>query len=255
MAAPPDLFARIFRVLPAAWVSALVLLSAPASAAIDLDAGRPPRARAGEPALQGPRADASQVPAKPLVRPVPRHPLPAATARSGATQKLPFELQFFHPGLYYDQPVRDLTRSSTAQRARSRSTPSFSTTARTTSTPSVLRGLGVRRLSRALRAQHAEIQGRGAGVPGRELFPRARQGPALRAVRARARRRHGARLRRGVPALHRILDRAARAGREGAHDLRAARFAARHRRLSLRAAARRGNGNRRAGAHLPARAR
>ena len=62
---------------------------------------------------------------------------------------------------------------------------------------------GVRRLSRALPGQHAELQGRGAGVPGRQLLPRARQGPAVRPVRARPRHRHrgGARARssRGSP--------------------------------------------------------
>ena len=41
----------------------------------------------------------------------------------------------------------------------------------------------LRRLPRALPAEHAEVQGRGARVPRRELLPRARQGPASTACR------------------------------------------------------------------------
>ena len=55
---------------------------------------------------KAPSVGAAQDAAGPHLRPVARHPLQAGDGASGARPGLPFELQFFHPGLYYDQPVR-----------------------------------------------------------------------------------------------------------------------------------------------------
>ena len=105
--------------------------------------------------------------------------------------KLPFELMFFHPGFHYEHPVHinEVVGERRARKSRSRR-DAVRLRQEHASTRPKLRVARVRRLSRALRAQHAEVQGRGAGVPRRELFPRARQGPALRAVGARPRDRH-----------------------------------------------------------------
>ena len=70
---------------------------------------------------------------------------------------------------------------------------------------------------------------------GASYFRALGKGPALRPLGARTRGRHRARLRRGVSPLRRVLDRAPGARCAGAHDLRAARFAAHDRRLPLRA--------------------
>ena len=59
----------------------------------------------------------------------------------------------------------------------------------------------LQRLSRPFPGQQAGLQGRGAGVPGRELLPRRRQGAELRPLGARPRRRHrGSRRARSSPA-------------------------------------------------------
>ena len=73
-------------------------------------------------------------------------------------------------------------------------------------------------------------------LPGRDLLPRAGARPALRPHRARPcnsdRRRPG----RRISAVPRVLDRKAESGGEYSHHSRLARFAERHRRLSLHAA-------------------
>ena len=78
------------------------------------------------------------------------------------------------------------------------------------------------------------VQRRARRVPRRELLPRARRRPALRPVGARPGDRHRRRPGRRVPGVHRVLDREARGRRHDADALRAARFAARDRRLSVR---------------------
>ena len=113
----------------------------------------------------------------------------------------------------------------------------------------------LRGISRALRDQFAEVQGRGRRVSRRQLFSRARQRPALRIVGARPCRRHGARLGRGVSAVRRVLDQTAGARCDRAHDLCAARLPAHDRRLQLRRQARRRHRSRCQGSALPARIR
>ncbi len=167
---------------------------------------------------------------------------------------LPFEVQLFHPGLYYDLPVRISEIVGGAAR-EIRFDPDLFDYGGNKLDPQRLARRGLRGLPRALRAQQSEVPGRGAGVPGRELLPRARPRPALRPVGARPGRRHRSRLRRGVSPLRRVLDRAARRGRQGTHDLRSARFEARHRRVSLRAAAGQRDADAREGARVPARER
>ena len=124
------------------------------------------------------------------VRPVPRHPLQAGDGRSGATPNLPFEVQLFHPGLYYDQPVR----ISESRRRRGARDPLRSRALRLRQEQARPGGGCANSASRAFACtfalNNAEVQGRGAGVPGRELLPRARQGSALRAFGARSRDRH-----------------------------------------------------------------
>ena len=137
---------------------------------------------------------------------------------------LPFELQLFHPGLYYDQPVK-ISEIVRGQPREIRFDADFFDYGKNDVDPKRAVRPRVRRLPRPLSAQQPQVQGRGARVPGRELLPRTRQGPALRPVGARPRDRHRAALGRGVPALRGVLDRASRAGCQGDHDLRAARFA------------------------------
>ena len=96
-----------------------------------------------------------------------------------------------------------------ASGSRSRSIRMRSTTARTRSTATSCAGW-VRRLSRPLPGQHADVQGRGARLPRRQLLPRARPGPALRPLGARPGDRHRREQRRGVSAVRRVLDRAPR---------------------------------------------
>ena len=69
---------------------------------------------------------------------------------------------------------------------------------------------------------------------GASYFRCARGRNALRLVGARLGHRHGRRPGRGVPLLHRILDREARFRRAHAAHVRAARLAARERRVSVR---------------------
>jgi glucans biosynthesis protein len=101
----PDLLARILRVLTAAWLSALVLLSAPAAGAIDLDeVGRRALALASQP-YKAPAATlpkALQNLSYDQYRDIRFKPDLALWRNAG----LPFEIQLFHPGLLYDQPVK-----------------------------------------------------------------------------------------------------------------------------------------------------
>ena len=71
-------------------------------------------------------------------------------------------------------------------------------------------------LQRARTDQRGRLPRRVPRVPRRELLPRRREGPALRLVRARPRRPHGAARRRRVSRLHGFLDRASAGGRRAA---------------------------------------
>ena len=122
-----------------------------------------------------------------------------------------------------------------------------------TLSPSDMGRARLRRRSRALPFERARIQRRADRILGRQLLPRARGRHALRVVGARLGGRHGGRPRRGVSLLPRVLDREARAGRAHAAHVRAARLAARQRRLSVRHDA--GRRDRRRGPHAPLSAR
>ena len=96
-------------------------------------------------------------------------------------------------------------------------------------------GAGLRRFPRALPGQHADLQGRGPGVPRRQLLPRARTGPAVRALGARPGHRHRARTpARNFPRFVEFWIERPKPARQGAHHLRPARFAPRGRGLPVR---------------------
>ena len=101
--------------------------------------------------------------------------------------KLPFELMFFHEGLYYNEALRiheigpDGTREI-------RFDPSMFDYGANHIDPQGAARPRLRRVSRPLRDQLTQVQGRGDGVSRRELFPRAGQGSALRHLGARASR-------------------------------------------------------------------
>ena len=158
------------------------------------------------------------------LRPASRHPVPA---RAGAVAE-------------YEAALRDHVLPSAAgcTRTSSRSTRSRpegdpgrqvrSRDVRLRQEQARRRGpasAGLRRLPRALPGQHADLQGRGAGLPGRQLLPGARSGPAVRSVGARPRHRHRGEHGRGVPAVRRVLDRATVGAGEGADHLWPARLA------------------------------
>ena len=146
--------------------------------------------------------------ARPRLRPVPRHPLRPEKALWRA-EKLPFEVMFFHQGRTVPEPVRINVDRAVRRARRVPFDPALFDYGAQQDRPADAARPRLRRLSRPLRPEHAGLQGRGARVPRRELFPRARQGAALRPVRARPRGRHGRGPGRGVSALHRVLDRAA----------------------------------------------
>ncbi len=105
------------------------------------------------------------------------------------SEGLPFELAFFHEGQYFKEPVKinelvgDVVREV-------RFNPDLFDYGANKIDPTQMRGLGFAGFRVHLRDQFAEVQGRGARVPRRQLFSRARQGPAVRFVGARSRRRH-----------------------------------------------------------------
>ena len=103
---------------------------------------------------------------------------------------LPFELQFFHCGLFYDRSVSD-ERDRRPGRAQD---PVFSEPVRLRKErirQSHPARPGLRGLPRSLSDQQAELQGRSHRLRRRELSPCGGERPPLRHVRARARCRHG----------------------------------------------------------------
>ena len=135
--------------------------------------------------VQGPARGGARVAARDQLRPVARHPLPARARRSGATRSSPFEVQFFHPGLYYDRTVRGPRRRRARACSRSRSRRTTSTTARTTSRSRVPQDLGFAGFRVHYPIKTPRLPGRGDRLPRRQLLPRRRQGPRLRPLGAR----------------------------------------------------------------------
>ena len=149
--------------------------------------------------------------------------------------KLPFELLFFHQGLYFDQPVRINEVEPATACARSPSIPTPSTTARTSSTRRSCASLGFAgfRVHYPLNTPSYKdevLVFQGASYF-RALGKGQRYGLSARGLAIDTARRVG----RGVPALRRVLDRAARAERDARSTIYALLDSRRvDRRLSLR---------------------
>jgi len=107
---------------------------------------------------------------------------------------LPFELQMFHPGRYYTEPVR-ISEIVSGRPREIVFDPAYFDYGKNNIDPAASAWTYLFRGARPFCTQQSEVQGRGPGVPGCELFPRAGQGPALWIVGARSRRRYGACLR------------------------------------------------------------
>ena len=136
-------------------------------------------------------------------------------------EKLPFELMFFHQGRAVPEPVRINVDRAVAASTPCPSTRPCSTTARTSSTrrrcaasASTAFASTTRSTSRATRTRCVVFQGA-------SYFRALGKGQVVRPVGARPGGRHGCGAeRRGVPALRRVLDRAAARQRDLADDLR-----------------------------------
>ena len=167
---------------------------------------------------------------------------------------LPFELQLFHPGLYYDQPVR-ISEVVDGKAREIRFDPEFFDYGKNKVDPQGLRGLGFAGFRVHFPLNNPKYKDEVLVFQGasyfRALGKDQRYGLSARGLAVDT----GARVGRGVPALRRVLDRTPRGGRQGTHDLRPARLEARHRRLPVRAAPRRGDRHRGEGAPVPARER
>ena len=146
---------------------------------------------------------------------------------------LPFQVQFFHPGLYYDHTVAINVVSDEGVKPVEFSTDQFDYgkndfAGRVPSQPRL------RWLSRPLPAQPAGLQRRGDRLPRCQLLPRSRQPSGVRPLGTRHRHRHDRAEPRGVPLLPGVLAGPARRRREADDHLRAARRTERDRRLPVR---------------------
>ncbi len=107
-------------------------------------------------------------------------------------EKLPFEVMFFHIGKFQIDPVRinEVTPQGEGQ-VKGKGTRHIAYDSadfnygQNKLSPQRLGRSRLRRLSRALPVERRPVQRRACRVSRRELFPRARRGPALRVVRAR----------------------------------------------------------------------
>ena len=158
--------------------------------------GLRPRRRRG----QGASARGAALPGPPEARcptgagRVDRPTTSGATSASGRTspvagEKLPFQVQFFHPGLYYDRTVA-------GERRRRRRRPPGAVLDRSVRLrqerlrrPDPGRHR-LRRPAHPLPAQAAGLLRRGDRLPRRQLLPRARARQRLRPLGARPRDRH-----------------------------------------------------------------
>ena len=104
-------------------------------------------------------------------------------------EKLPFELMFFHQGRTFPSRCGS-TSSSRPASAPSPSIRRCSTTARTSSSRRPCSGLGFNGFRVHYPINKPGYKDEVARVPGRELLPRRRQGPVVRAVGARPGGRH-----------------------------------------------------------------
>ena len=143
------------------------------------------------------------------VRPVSRHPLQAGTRRCGASPKLPFELAFFHQGMYYNYPVRMHEIGADGVHDMQFDPELFDYGANKLD-PKALRGLGfagfrVHYSINSPKYKDEVLVFLGASYF-RALGKGQRYGLSARGLAIDT----GAHVRRGVPALHRVLDRAAR---------------------------------------------
>ncbi len=141
-------------------------------------------------------------------------------------EQLPFELAFFHEGLVLQAAGAHQRGLPGPACARSSSIRTCSTTAPTRSTPQRCAALGFAGFRVHYAINSPKYKDEVLVFLGASYFRALGKGQLLRLVGARTRRRHRPRIGRGVSALRRILDRAARAQRHRADDLRAARFAA-----------------------------
>jgi glucan biosynthesis protein len=123
-------------------------------------------------------------------------------------EKLPFELMLFLQGRAVSEPV-DINLVEPAGERPLKFDPSLFDFGKNKIDADKLRDLAFNGFRVHFPLNKSVVQGRGAGVPGRELLPRPRQGPELRPLGPRPGGRHGGGDRRGVPALRRVLDRAA----------------------------------------------
>ena len=162
----------------------------------------------------------------------------APIAPCGGRRSCPFELMFFHLGKFQKESVRidEVNADGTRHIPYA---PATSTSARTSCLPQSWGDLGFARLPRALPAERERVQGRARGVPRRELLSRARRRPALWPVGARPRDRHCRRSGRGVSAFTGSGSSSPPPDATTLTIYRAARLAARDRRLSVRHPSRR----------------
>ena len=131
-----------------------------------------------------------------------------------AAEDLPFRVEFFHPGYLYQEPVHvnEFTPTHVQPIRFVQDFFDYRTLHIQNQIPSNTGYAGFRVLNQL---NEHEQMGRTRRVSRRELFPAAGQGPALRAVRARA----GAGLRRtgppgGISHLHRLVAGQAAKGRQ-----------------------------------------
>ena len=139
-------------------------------------------------------------------------------------QKLPFQVQFFHPGLFYDRTVRDERRRRQGRARRSPSRPSHFDYGKNDFASHVPQDLGYAGFRVHSPIKTPDYYDEVIVFLGASYFRAVGTRPGLRPLGARPRHRHRAAVGRGVPVLQRVL-----AGRRPAPDatsldaLRAAR--------------------------------
>ena len=169
--------------------------------------------------------------------------------------KLPFELMFFHLGKFQKDAVRidEVTPQGTRHIPYRASDFDFG---KNKLSPQSWGDLGFGGFRAHYPLNDERVQGRGRGVPRRELLPRARRRPALRLVGARPRDRHRRRPGRGISRASPSSGSSSPRRMRTTLTLYALLDSPRAtRRLSVRRASRRRDGHGRARAHLPARRR
>lgn len=146
------------------------------------------------------------------------------------SDKLRFQAQFFHLGLFFKSPVR-IYELADGQAQELAYVPEMFDQGQS--------GLAAARLPRDLGFAgfrlnfHTDLQRDVSAFLGSELLPRGRRRVAVRAFGARPRDRHRCAEARGVSGLHRLLARTAGSRLEQHHGLRTARFTKHRRRLPV----------------------